>query len=340
MADTLQTLSLLVLSQNYKPGLVRQINRQATGLKCLQFVAGEGKNVAFAPQASGAVAENFAEGADAANFGSDGQTSAILNWGMYRSNFHVSGLAMATSSTSTSPEGNLKLWANNMSTSMAVLAGTINGLLYTGAGTGTTIAGLDVAIGSATNTYATIDRTVGANAFWIPSVFAPGAPTALTLALIRSDLATIFTACGTRPDLALVHPNVFNKIAGLFDELKQYVLQVDTARGVVSLDGSAGAINIDGCMFVEDKDATDGKIYYVNTSHVRFMYLPMNLSIIPGMTDEIMELFADDGFGVTPLGVQMEMLAKSGDSEKATMKTYIQLVCDQPNSCGVRSNIA
>jgi hypothetical protein len=340
MADTVQTLSLLVLAQNYKGGLVRQINRQSIALKCLPFVEGEGKNVAFAPTGTGAVAENFSEGADVANFGSDAQVSATLSWAMYRANFHVSGLAEATSASSKSPEGNLKLWARNMEDSMATLASLINGAVYTGAGTGTTLAGLDVAIGSAVNTYATLDRTIGANSYFIPNLFAPVAATALTFDLIRTDLAAIYTACGMRPDVAFVHPNVFRKIAGLFDPLKQYQFQVITARGQVSLDGSAGAINFDGCMFIEDKDATDGKIYYVNTSHVRIEYLPMDLSTIPGMTDEIMDLFVDDGFGTTPLGVRMEILARTGDSDKATMKTYLQLVCDRPNSCGVRSNIS
>jgi hypothetical protein len=340
MADTVQTLSLLVLAQNYKGGLVRQINRQAVALKCLPFVEGAGKNVAFAPTGTGAVAENFSEGADVANYGSDSQVSALLNWGMYRANFHVSGLAEATSASSLSPEGNLKLWARNMQDSMATLASLINGAVYTGAGTGTLLTGLDLAIGTNTNTYATIDRTVGANSYFLPNVFAPVAATALTFDLIRSDLAAIYVASGMRPDVAFVHPNVFRKIAALFDPLKQYQFSVITARGQVSLDGSAGSLNFDGCQIVEDKDASDGKIYYVQTNHVRMEYLPLDLATIPGMNDEIMDLFVDDGFGTTPLGCRMEMLAKTGDSDKATMKTYLQLVCDRPNSCGVRSNIA
>jgi hypothetical protein len=260
---------------------------------------------------------------------------------MYRANFHVSGLAEATSASSLSPEGNLKLWARNMQDSMSTLASLINGAIFTGAGTGTTLAGLDVAIGSAVNMYATIDRTVGANSYFIPNLFAPVAATALSLDLIRSDLATIYTQSGMRPDVGFVHPNVFRKIAGLFDANRQYqVPSFNTARGLISLDGSAGGILIDGCTFVEDKDATDGKIYYVNSSHVRVEYLPLDLATIPGINDEIMDLFVDDGFGTTPLGVRMDMLARTGDSDKATMKTYLQLVCDRPNSCGVRSNIA
>ena len=130
-----------------------------------------------------------------------------------------------------------------------------------------------------------------------------------------------------------------NKVAALFDGLRQYQMDVVTARGTVNFTGSAGGINIDGCVFVADKDATVDCIYYVNSNHVRMEYLPFNPNTVPGMSDEILELFADDGFGTTPLGVRLSMLAKSGSSEKASMETTIQLVCDRPNACGKRSNI-
>ncbi|KYF87795.1 hypothetical protein BE20_24940 [Sorangium cellulosum] len=344
MADTLQTLALIVLAQNYRGDIVRQVNRQSVALKVLPFVRGEGKNVAFVPEGSGVVAENYAEGADAENFGSDSQVGATLHWAMYRANFHVSGLAEATAATSATPEGNLRLWARNMVNGAAALASLINGAIYTGAGTGTLLTGFDAAIGSASNTYAGIDRSQVANAFFRPNVFAPGSATALTFDLLRSDLSTIYQACGTRPDVAFVHPNVYNKIGALFDAQKFYMVptqqEIVTSRGKVSLEGGPGAISFEGCKFIEDKDATDGKIYYVNTNHARIEYLPLDLSTIPGLDDEVMDITADDGFGVTPLGIRLEMLSKTGDSDKAQMKTYLQLVVDRPNACGIRSNIA
>lgn len=345
MADTVQTLSLLVLAQSYRGDVVRQINRQSVALKLLPWVQGAGQNVAFVPEGSGILAENYSEGADAANFGSDSQVKALINWGQYRANFHVSGLAMATAATSNSPIGDVALWARNMVNASSALASMLNGAVYTGAGTGTLLAGLDVAIGQTTNTYAGIDRTVGANSFFIPNVFnAAGPAAALTFDTIRGDLATIYTACGTRPDVALVHPTVYRKIAGLFDPQKFYMVptqaEIFTARGKVSLEGGPGALSFDGCMFVEDRDSTDGCIYYVNTNHVRMEYLPLDLSEVPGMDDESMQMQADDGFGITPMGVRLEMLQKSGDSDKAQMKTYAQLVCNRPNACGKRLNIA
>lgn len=345
MADVAQTLALVVLAQNYKGDVVRQINRQSVALKVLPFVKGEGKNCAWVPESSGIIAENFSDGADAANFGSDAQASALLNWGLYRSNFHVTGLAMATAATSRTPMGNIALWGRNYVNAGSALANLINAELFTGAGTGTLIAGFDQAIGSVSNTYAGIDRSQVANAYFRPYVVNPGAPTALTEDQIRLDLAAIYTQCGMRPDVAFVNPAVLRKIGGLFDGAKRYEMRTDVVptrgqRADVKFEGGVGAIYFDGCWFCEDKDATTGAIYYVNTQHVRLEYLPMDLYEIPGMDDEIVMGMADDGFGMTPLGTRLEMLGKLGDSDRAQMKTYVQLVCDRPNACGKRLNVA
>lgn len=343
MSDTVQTLALLVLAQNYKPDIVRQANRQSVALKMLPVKIGEGKNVAWVAESTGVVAENYADGADVSDFGSDSQTSAILNWALYRANFHVSGLASATAASSASPVGNIELWARNMQNASMKLASTLNGALYTGAGTGTLIAGFDVAIGDDSNTYATIAR--GSAAYWKPNLFnAAGPAAALTFAQIRSDLQAIYVASGMRPDVAFVHPNVLAKIAALFDPQKQYLFQVvrdvSTAAGKFELEGGIGGIRFDGCTFVEDKDATDGKIYYVNTEYCHVEVLPMDLAKVPGLSDEIMDVIGNDGFGPLPFGFRLEMLAKSGDSDKAMMKSYSQLVVERPNACGVRFNIS
>ena len=79
MADIPQTVALLVLAQNYRGDVVRQINRRSALLKLLPLVKGEGKNCAWSVEGSGAVAENYTEGQDASNFGSDSQNEALLS---------------------------------------------------------------------------------------------------------------------------------------------------------------------------------------------------------------------------------------------------------------------
>lgn len=333
MADTPQTLALVTLAQNYRGDIVRQINRQVQALKLLPIVKGEGKNCAFVTEADGAIGENFADGADAANFGSDAQASGTLSWGLYRSNFRVTGLAMAAAATSRTPQGSLALWGRNMVNAGAKLASTVNAALYAGAGTGTTIGGLAVAIDDA-NTYAGIDRST--EAYFRSTVVDPGSPTAPTFALIRSDLAAIYTACGMMPDIALCSPAVFNKVGSLFDATRRYTQEVTTARGTVVLDASLGALEVDGVMFVKDKDCTANAIYYLNTNHVRIEYLPAKQPA----QDMAGAMAANDGFGETPLGMSVEPLAKLGDSSRAQFKAYLQLVVDRPNACGKRLNVS
>lgn len=337
MADTPQTLALTTLAQNYRGNIIRQINRRTQLLKLLPFVKGEGKNCAFATEADGMVAENFADGADAANFGSDAQASATLSWGLYRSAFRVTGLALASSSTSRTPEGNVALWARNMVNAAAKLASTINAALFTGAGTGTLIAGLDVAVGQTTNIYAGIDRSVGANAYFKPTVVDPGALTAPTFALLRDDIRQIYEACGQNPDIAVCSPAVFNKVGALFDSTRRQVQDVTTARGVVKLDAGFGALELDGVFFVKDKDCQANRIIYLNSEHVRIEYLP---SANPTQDTGIQMVATDDGFGATPLGMVCEPIAKLGDSSRCQCKTYVQLVVERPNTCGTRLNVA
>lgn len=335
MADTVTTLSLITLAQEYRGDIVRQINRRTVLLKMLPIVPGAGLNVAFAPEADGQVAENYSDGADAVNFGGDVQASGILAWGLYRANVHLSDLASDAAGSSSTPMENRRLWAHNIINSTAKLATTLNAAMYTGAGTGTTIAGLDMALGSTTNTYAGINRSSGGNAYWQPNVIDPGSPTAPTLALIRSDIATIYTQCGENPDLAVCSPAVFNKVGGLFDATRRQIDVVQTARGAIRLDFGWQALEVDGTLFVKDKDATANQIYYLNTNHVKIEYLPP-----VGVPDSPpQQIEADDGFGAVMLGMRYKKLATLGASERAQINTTLQLVVDRPNSCGIRKNV-
>lgn len=337
MADTPQTLALLVLAQEYRGDLVAQVNRRSALLRLLPIVQGGGKNIAWAGRGSGQNAENYSEGADASDFTSDSQDPAILQWGHYRGNFHVTGTARRTAATSGTPNAVRNLIGLNMLASHEALVSLINTELYTGPGTGTRIAGLDVAIGDDSNTYATIDRS--AKSFWRPTVVDPGAPTALTIAQIRSDIGAIYDKCGENPDIAVCSTAVFNTVAGLYDNTRRYVQDVVTARGAVRLDAGYQAIEVDGCFFVKDKDATANKIYYLNSRHVVIEYLPLDAGLMSALAEMGVMMEANDGYGNFPLGIWCEKLAKNGDSDRYQCLTQLQLKVARPNACGVRLNV-
>ncbi len=152
---------------------------------------------------------------------------------------------------------------------------------------------------------------------------------------MRDDVRKIYEACGENPDIALCNPSVFNKVGNLFDATRRQIDTVTTARGTIRLDFGWTALELDGMIFIKDKDATTKTMYYVNTNHVELQYLPSaNMHMTPQM-----EVEADDGFGSVPLGMDYEMLAKLGASERAQVRTTVQMVVDRPNSCGVRLHV-
>lgn len=340
MADNLTTLGLLVLAQNYRGDIVDQINRSVQFLKFIPIKAGEGKNVAWAAEGDATLTENYSEGADAANFGGDTQDPAVLSWSLYRANLHASKLSMDAAASSATPLGNRMKWAKLVQKHAAALAAKLNTECFAGAGTGSTIAGLAVAIGSDTNTYAGIDKT--AKTYFKPTVVDPGVGTAPSLTQMRDDVRKIYEASGTNPDVAFTCPAVFNAIGALFDATRRQVEVAVGERGKVTLQAGFHALELDGMPIVTDKDstktATTGSMYYLNTNHVHLQYLPD--ADQSAMLKQVgTKVQANDGFGEVPLGFTYEMLAKTGPSDKAEILSTCQLVVEKPNACGTRKNI-
>lgn len=346
MADVMQTSDLIVIAQNYRGDLVRQINRASVALRLFPFVPGEGGSISLVAQGNGALAETFAEGAVVANFGSDSQKPAILPFARYRANIHVSFSALGRARNSRTPLGNVQLWARNIADSMNELASKMNQGFYTGAG-GNAFVGLAEAIGDDNNTYAGIDRSDPANAYWRPYVVDPGVATAITFDQIRKDLETIYINSGTRPDVALVHPATRRAISSLYDSMKQYVMRTDIVptmgeRGAVTFEGGIGAVEFDGCWFVEDKDCPSGLIHYISTPRVRFEYIDMSGVLNDILGDETSPVAIDDGFGDSPIPLAADIvgLAIVADAYRATARTELQLGVERPNACGTRYNVA
>ena len=112
--------------------------------------------------------------------------------------------------------------------------------------------------------------------------------------------------------------------------------QIRTARGQITLDATARAINVEGCNFVEDKDCTASTIYYVNTDYVEIRYLPKKA--VPASVAA--RVPGNDGMGPVPLGFDYQLLAKAGASDKGTVDSQAQLVVTNPKKCGCRKNAA
>ncbi len=335
MADVQQTLALLVLAQEYKDDLVSQVNRAATLCKLLPVEACNSRNIGWVAGSDGALTELYAEGADAVNFGSDAQSSAILSVGLYRNSFHVTDLAKNAAALAGSPDANANLWLSNMKNGVAALSSKLNTELYTGVSAGG-IVGLESAIGDDTNTYATIIRS--SNAFWKPNLSGVASGSvAVTKDDIRADLRVILKRGGERPDLAMVGPETYAVLGKLFDSQIRVNVGSD-GMSAPSVNGGIDGIRFNGCQFVEDKDCPEGKIFYLNTRHVSLRPMPM---VFDGFSPEQKAaVMGDDGFGPLPLMFDMYALAKTGAAQKASIVSTIQLQVKRPNSMGVRSGIS
>jgi hypothetical protein len=329
------TAIFAVLSQNVRPNVVRTYNRRSTLMKTLRIEQGEGKNICWDWESDGAIAETFSDGEDVVNFGTDDLNQATLPWGLYRSNFKVGDLARAAARSSRTPTGLLRLWARAIMNAISKNASVINKGLFAGRGANSII-GLDDALDDA-NIYAGVDRSLPQNAGFRATLIDPGQPTKPSIAAVRDDLRLSFERSGIQPDLAITTPSIYNALGGRFDESRRRVQDITTARGTIRLDGSVGGIEVDGCVFLRDKDATPGSIYYLQTDVVRIEYLPQDMEVeVPGTTQQQ----TDDGYGTVPLGMVVEPLAKTGDAMKSHVKVFLQMAVEAPHMCARRLNVA
>lgn len=345
-----QSIATMVVAQNYSGDVVRQVNRRTSLLRTIPIMMeANGANVAWVAEFSGATANAMAEGAGGTTPTSDAQAAAVLNWAYYEQTTEITGPAQAAARTSRTPQGNLNQKGRQIANSLAALVSKVNGDCYAGNGAASPkqLTGLDSAIGDNTNTYATIVR--GSQALWKPYLANPGAAQNISLGQIREDLKEIYVQSGEYPDIAPCHPAVFNEIGNLFDAQRRLIQTVDkltTARGDITLSGGYTGIEVDGCVFIKDKDATlesgsgSGRIYYLNSNYVslQVQVQPEFLAAMPSGFDESPEapITANDGFGEVPLLAVVKKLAETGDAVRYMSKTYCELRVKKPRACGVR----
>jgi hypothetical protein len=344
-------LSMLLLAQQYRQDLVRQANRRAVTLSVLRKVLGAGKNVPIPFELSGQTASAYVEGADMGTPTPDTQVGGVLSWGLYQAPIGLTNLAAdAAGSTSAGPDGNQDAWARQIVNGTAALCSLLNTDLYQGDGSGSggepTIVGFETAIAATSGTYGGLDR--GTYTLLQPNVTDPGAAMDLSVDLIRADLAPCYTRGGSRPDLAFCVPAVFNKVAGMLDPQRRLETETIQAAGSpVNLAYKVSTVNIDGCTFIEDKDAsfsTDsssvGSIVYINSDYVEIeLLMPgLNRSAYAGLAGKGL-VSLDDGMTKLAASAYYEPMAKTGAAFKARVAITAQLKCLRPNAMGVRRNI-
>jgi len=337
MAVGLLTDYSAALSQRFENQIAYQMNREQVLLSMLPKRKGAGKNCAWDAEFSGATAANQADGADVAggDIANDATVPAILTWGQYRSAGGISGMLQAAAGSSDSPSELVDIFGQKVFGNVSKLGSVLNAALYTGPGTGTTMAGLITGLAlAATGTYAGIAR--GSFAEWAATLQANGGtPRSLTFGLIESMLTAIFNASGVAPDLIVTTPTLWQAFGALFGSNRRWPYRdtVTTAAGELKLGAGYNALEFAGIPIVRDKDCPAGHMLFLHTPSVWVEFLETR----PGQDNTGPNgtfMLTDEKSKSSMLPARIEMLGKKGDSTQWFVKSYCTVKVKSPSDCG------
>lgn len=336
MAVDLLTNLSAALAQLFSPELSRQWNRATVIARELPVKIAGGKNLGWDVEFGGAAAASYVEGADVTSgeLLVDPVVPAIIPWACYRSSFGLSGMQLAAATSSMGNASALTdIVGERLMNSASKVASVINSDLYVGTGSSNTIVGLLGGALEATSSYAGIYRTGGSSNYteWMGNILANGGTSrALTLDLLYQLEANIFIASNMQPDLIICDPQTYRKYAGLFETLRRI-----NGDGNVPMGFGSGASELffKGIPVIRDKDMPSGHLMMLNRNE-----LEINVLSTVSAGDAVREGSIALPGTVAPLHI--DSLAKTGDSIKFSVKSYLQLKVKRPNACGYIADIS
>lgn len=335
------------LSIQFQKELDAQWNRHDPLFAKLKKNRGNGPNLTWDARFSRTTtAASIADGADvvSGDLANDTTVPATLNWGIYRSAFGISGLSVSAAMTAAnSPEVMMQKLRGYLEDAASDLASVVSTALYSGAGTGTTIAGLHGAGAIlATGTYANIARATYAE--WAGNTTAVGG--ALTLAVMDTNERAIFTRCGMKPTMIITTPDIADAYAALFSTIvrNQPMGGVGSTPeqviGSWEINGFTG-MHHKGIPIYRSAKCPSGQLYMLNENYISLESLPF-FTAGDEVSQSMTPVYAtrQPNAGASGLSAKVEPLGKLGDSSRFQVVTYSQLKVRKPNSCAVLTGIA
>lgn len=335
--ETLNTIAP-ALGQTFARNLIRAWNRQSVFLQNVPIVAGgdpgNGKNVAWDVEFSGATADAFDEGSDVApeEYSYDPVVPATLPWGQYRAAFQLSDLQInAVAVNMGNPEALDNIFEERFLGALTKITSRINQDVISGTGTsvkGPTIVGILEAL-KATGTYAGISKTSYPE--WAGNVLANGGvPQGLTLNLLSRAEQLGYIASGQSPELLITTPTVLTKYESLFTPYTRIVN--DGGSPTRAFQGSAERLAWRGRDVIRDKDMASGTLVMARPSGIELRVLPW-APMPDGTPRDMRQLLSSNGAEANALGalVQVKPLAATGSSVKFMASIYCQLKVERTN---------
>lgn len=340
------------LATTFQPEITRTWNRMAVAAQQIPIKSGGGqgggKQVAWDVEMDGAGAGAFGEGSDigAGEYDFDPVQPAVLPWGQYRAAFQISNLELNAAAENIANAAALEdIFAERVLGKAAKLLSQVNKDLYSGTGTSVgganpgspNIVGLDNAI-LLSGTYATIP--IATYATWAGTVAANGGIVrSLSLALLASVEASLFTASGFSPDFLLSDPVLHAKYEGLFETIRRTM--DDGSRDIPAYRGSTNQLFWRGRPLVRDKDATATRMYLLNRDEIALRVLPFRGAPdgVPVQQRELESSNGKDSMG-TGIPVHIYPLGRTGSGVKFVVELYCQLQVRRPSAHAILADIS
>lgn len=346
IADALPTL--------VQDEIIATMNRSCPELQLIRYKPVSQKNLQWDVEfknASESAVSAVTEGADVTAFGDDDIVPAVLQFTDYSEAIKVTGKALSAARGSAGKGGASELqdlWTQKMLRAVRRLAKNIGRDFWAGPGTGNRMLGLyggstltSGAPLAAAGTYAGIVR--GTYADWAGNVLANGGVArALTFDLLRDMRKEIYEACGEMPDLIMCDPTQHEAYGKLFGDQRRYVQEITVRGQKIVLDGGYRALEFDGIPIVMSVNHPAGSMTFLNTGCVYITALddtPSEANRSPRMVQ--LQAMPEEQLqsGAVPLQARLNPLAVNGDSYPIQMILYPQVQCEQPNKCGVLSDL-
>ena len=290
----------------------------------------------------------YAEGADMADadFDSHTKVAATLAWASYRKGAKISGIAEAISRQNGSAAFNAGEFRQQIEEAVDDLARDVSVDSWTGnvAASPVEFAGLTTAVDSS-GTYAGINSATY-------SEWASGENTMLGADVdektLRENLhRPLKDNCGLSPEFVLCDGTTWDLVGdSLSDNRRQLVPTVRTLDGNVLDIMNAGyrAFMLDGVAYIEDRDAPANTLFAFARDAIHYEHVPAlgpdqvgvviaAMKDLTGVTlqeDQVAQMIKEMGQRLSPT---IEMLGKTGDSFKAMIKIYAQIVVKYRNRC-------
>lgn len=353
--QTLADISAVISTKFARP-IARTVNRHAVTTALIPKVPVRSKNVSWDVRFPGATAAaTFTEGSDVAEgeFTTDVDVPAVLNWGLYRKAFKISGpaLSAAVGSGMNSPEDIERLFEGHLLDCIRAIADKINKDVIAGAGSTGVIAGLLNGALAASGTYAGIDPATYTD--WVSTVLANGGTVRpLTKTLLDQAERALYIATGQSPTHILCSAAVASKLenAGIDTITRNAPLGSPAnapdlaAIQPQNLTGFTGLF-FKGIPVFRDKD-------FLSSGNRDKMLVMLNANsgvdiqcLLPaagpmGSIQSLQTMGLVDGNGqLLNIPVSVEALARTGDSMKFMAYTYLQLAVRRRNAHAVIQDI-